>query len=212
MSDGWGYDSGFAGTVTPVLDLVADRWWRVRPVGGEHVPPGAALVVASGDGVRAHDALVLASALRRLTNRVPRLLLPGAAFEVPFLAPAIRRLGGVPAQDADALGLLADGQLVATFCASRTDTRFAELALEAGVPVVPCAITTLPWLPFRVPASALRLLPSPSRVGVALEAPLQPGADPGDRAAVFDLADAVRERIAAGVHRNLVDRGGGGST
>lgn len=207
MSDGWGHDPAFVRSLQPALSAVREGLWRLRALGTEHVPAdGAALLVAGHDGPRPMEPLVVAAALHRAGLRHPRSLVPGSAFELPFVAPALRRFGGVPAQPPDALGLLAEGHLVLIVATDRHDSGFAEIALRAAVPIVPVAVTSHPWLPAPGPLAAL---PRASRLRVCFGAPLSPPtADPEDRAAVLDLADAVRARIADGVHANLVHRGG----
>jgi 1-acyl-sn-glycerol-3-phosphate acyltransferase len=201
-ADHWGFDEGFAHTARAPLALLTDVWWRGAVTGAEAVPDeGPALVVVDCPSDPAVAHVVLAGALARAGRRHPRCLLPGSAFDRPWLSEAARRFGFVPAHREDALGLLGEGHLVGVSVSGPHDTLFAEIALAARVPVVPCAIVDRPYLPAPGP---LRLAPLPTRRRVAFVAPLGPyAADPEDRAAVLDHADLVRERLAEAVQLSV---------
>jgi 1-acyl-sn-glycerol-3-phosphate acyltransferase len=179
--DDWGFDSDFADTVAPVLDLLYTSWWRVRADGVQHVPAtGPALVVANQAGGQPWDAAMLATALRRHEVRPDdpaRFLAHGRAFELPWASTALRRLGGAAAAPGNAERLLAEGHLVMTFPEGGRGTGpgyarryrierlghggFAELALRSGAPIVPCALVAGgPGLADRVLAR-VALLPRP---------------------------------------------------
>jgi 1-acyl-sn-glycerol-3-phosphate acyltransferase len=175
--DDWGFDSDFADTVAPVLDLLYTSWWRVRADGVQHVPAtGPALVVANQAGGQPWDAAMLATALRRHEVRPDdpaRFLAHGRAFELPWASTALRRLGGAAAAPGNAERLLAEGHLVMTFPEGGRGTGpgyarryrierlghggFAELALRSGAPIVPCALVAGgPGLADRVLSRACR--------------------------------------------------------
>jgi 1-acyl-sn-glycerol-3-phosphate acyltransferase len=202
--DAWGYDEGFASRVGPLLGLVYDRWWRVTAVGTERVPAeGAALLV----GARAGDAPWEALMVGRALERPVRMLVDAAAFEVPFLGAALRRLGAAAANRANALRLLGEGHLVLALprgTRQRSGYEIARIAREAQVPVVPVAIVgaeeayTVPVL------GPLGLATLPSRWRIEFGDPLDLAAH--DQA--LEAAEAVRERIQTMVHENLVRREG----
>lgn len=205
--DRWGRDETFARVVDPALALAA-RWWRLSVEGAERVPQdGGVLIVANGGGALPWAPLLVARAL----PRPARLLAGETAFALPFIAIAARRLGAVPAHRANAERLLADGEaVVTTVPAARGGGPYAvgrfelaDVAVHAGVPVVPCAV---------VGAEEAGLVPWPVRwrieFGDAIDVrTYRPGAAT-DRAALLEAAETVRDRIQAMVHENLVRREG----
>lgn len=261
--DPWGYDPGYAAALQPVFDGLYDAWWRVRATGTENVAPtGGVLIVANHAGLLPWDAAMAATALRRgwatrpevadgrLALRRPRFLVGDEAFGVPWLGVGVRRLGGVPAGQANARRLLADGHAVLAFpegsaaAAKPWSARyrllrfgrggFAETALRAGVPIVPCGIvgseesyprlTELPGLGrlgrlpgFGLPPGfpllgALGMIPVPSRWRIAFGEPVDAAAAgpeaADDRVVVLELAEQVRSRVQELVHEQLIHRAG----
>jgi 1-acyl-sn-glycerol-3-phosphate acyltransferase len=110
---------------------------------------------------------------------------------------------------------------------------FVELALRTQAPMIPCGVVgseeiypklgelpllarlfrapyipitpTFPWL------GPLGLVPLPSKWRIAFASPVAPPGPPAaatDRALVLEHADAIRERIQATVHENLIQRAG----
>src|SRR5512137_562169 len=155
--DAHGMDPRLAETAKPFLDFLYERWWRVAVRAVDRIPAGGAVVVANHGGALPWDALVLRLALgRAVPPRDLRPLLDEAALSAPFLGPAARRLGAVPATPDNALALLGAGTLVGVFPeGSRGGEKpwgeryrvqrfgrggFARIALLAGAPLVPCAI------------------------------------------------------------------------
>jgi 1-acyl-sn-glycerol-3-phosphate acyltransferase len=156
--DEWGFDPELAGALEPLLSFLYDRWWRVTATGTEHVPrEGRALLVANHAGVLPWDAAMMATALRRGgIERAPRYLVLDWAFNLPWVAVAIRRNGGVPASPYNALRLLGQDHLVMAFPEGAKGVGkpwseryrlqrfgrggFVELALRTGAPIVPVAV------------------------------------------------------------------------
>jgi 1-acyl-sn-glycerol-3-phosphate acyltransferase len=156
--DEWGFDPAFAAAAEPLLSFLYDRWWRVTATGVEHVPrDGRALLVANHAGVLPWDAAMMATAIRRGgIARDPRFLVLDWAFGLPWVAPAIRRNGGVPASPHNALRLLRQDHLVMAFPEGAKGVGkpwseryrlqrfgrggFVELALRTGAPIVPVAV------------------------------------------------------------------------
>lgn len=230
--DDWGFDAGYVRAVSPLTDFLHDRWWRVEASGLERLPRrGRALVVANHGGVLPYDALMLATAIRRSERpRDARFLVADAAFELPYAAPAVRRLGGVPDSPHNARQLLEDDHLVLAF-PERTVRpygerytlgrlgrgEFVEVALRAQAPIVPCAVigseevhpvlAELPLLGRRLPLFGP--LPLPSKWLIAIGEPIVPGHPPDaaeDRALVLSLSDRVRETIQRLVYETLIRR------
>ncbi|MBA3370927.1 MAG: acyltransferase family protein [Thermoleophilaceae bacterium] len=157
--DEWGFDEGFADAVFPLLELMYERWWRVRAIGVGNVPAhGRALLVANHAGVLPWDATMIATAIMREhpLPRPTRFLVLRWAFELPWLSIAVRRLGGVVASPYNAVRLLEEEELVAVFpegargIGKRWSERyrlqrfgrggFVEIALRTGAPIVPVAV------------------------------------------------------------------------
>jgi 1-acyl-sn-glycerol-3-phosphate acyltransferase len=155
--DEWGYDPEFARLVQPGLDVLYDRWWRVRAEGLEHVPrTGRVLIVANHAGVLPWDASMMATAIRREVGREPRFLVLNWAFELPWAGSAIRAFGGVPASPHNARRLLDQDRAVMVFPEGAKGVGkpweqryrlerfgrggFVELSLRTQAPIVPCAV------------------------------------------------------------------------
>ncbi len=248
--DEWGLDPGYARAAQPVFDGLYDVWWRVTAVGTEHVPAtGPVLVVANHAGLIPWDAAMVGTALRRAWGpeaRRPRFLMGDETFGVPWLGVGARRLGGVPARPSNAERLLERGHAVLAFpegaraAAKPYSERyhlqrfgrggFAQTALRAGVPIVPCGIVgaeeAYPRLA-EVPALArlarlpafpitptfpllgpLGMIPLPSRWRIAFGEPIEPEGEPEDRVRVLELAEQVKDQVQALVHESLIQRAG----
>ncbi len=233
--DDWGFDSDFADTVAPVLDLLYTSWWRVRADGVQHVPAtGPALVVANQAGGQPWDAAMLATALRRHEVRPDdpaRFLAHGRAFELPWASTALRRLGGAAAAPGNAERLLAEGHLVMTFPEGGRGTGsgyarryrierlghggFVELALCSGAPIVPCALVAGgPGLADRVlarvarlprPPLALPVLPALARWRIAFGEPLQVARHGTEAAEDRALVLELSEEVLARVQEKVYD-------
>ena len=254
LEDAWGYAPQFAQDVEPLLDLLYDHWWRVSAEGVDHVSAsGGVLIAANHAGVLPWDASMIATAIRRRHGaaRHPRFLVLDWAFELPWASVAIRRFGGVPASQHDALRLLREGHVVMVFPEGEKGTGkawseryhlerfgrggFIELALRAGVPIVPAAVVgseeIYPMIA-RAPSALARLfgapylpitptfpllgpfgaIPLPSRWRITFAPPVDlrahgPAAS-DDRALVLDLSEHIRETIQEQLEATLVQRRG----
>jgi 1-acyl-sn-glycerol-3-phosphate acyltransferase len=157
--DEWGFDEDFAEAARPLLDLLYDRWWRVRVSGVRHVPAhGRALLAANHAGILPWDATMMAMAILREhpLPRYPRFLVLNWAYDLPWVSVAIRRLGGVVASPYNALRLLEQDELVAVFPEGVKGSGkpfsqryrlqrfgrggFVEIALRTRAPIVPVAV------------------------------------------------------------------------
>jgi 1-acyl-sn-glycerol-3-phosphate acyltransferase len=155
-----GFDPDFhASVLMPLSRAVYQGWFRVRMRGIEHVPAaGPALVVANHSGVLPFDALMLQAGLydEHPGHRHLRLLGADLVYAVPGLAALARMSGHTMASPAEAGRLLSAGELVGVFpegfkgigkpFSERYQLQrfgrggFAATAIQAGVPVIPCAI------------------------------------------------------------------------
>jgi 1-acyl-sn-glycerol-3-phosphate acyltransferase len=179
--DDFGLDPETIRSARPLLEFLIKRWWRIEVLGLEHVPDDrAVLFVANHSGLLPWDGLALAEIVagRHGERQRPRFLIADWLITLPFVQPALARLGGVRACRENAERLLAAGHSVVAFpegvkgAAKTFRDRYrlqrfgrggaVRLALEADVPVVPVAIVgaeeTHPIL-FKVetPARALGL-------------------------------------------------------
>ena len=238
--DETGFDPELTASVIMPLALGLYRnWFRVRMRGQRHVPDtGAALVVANHSGVLPFDAIMLQAGLfdEHPAHRHLRLLGADLVYSVPGLASLARRSGHSRADPEQAQRLLAAGELVGVFPEGFKGTGkpfseryrlqrfgrggFARTALQAGVPIIPCAIVgaeeTYPMIANAEPvARALRLpyfpvtplfpwlgpvgaVPLPSNWIIEFSEPVEAtAAAPGepDEDTVAKLADHVRDLI-----------------
>ena len=157
--DEWGFDEDFADLVEPFFGFLYERWWRVQVEGAHRVPAhGRALLASNHAGILPWDATMISVALLREhpLPRHPRFLVLNWAFDLPWVSPFIRRVGGVVASPYNALRLLEQDQLVAVFPEGVKGTGkpfgeryrlqrfgrggFVEIALRASAPIVPVAV------------------------------------------------------------------------
>ncbi len=252
-ADETGFDPEFNATVLmPLYRPLYRKWFRVRMRGLENVPAsGAALVVANHSGVLPLDALMLQTGIfdEHPAHRNLRVLSADLVYEIPLLSDLARRSGHIRADRDDAGRLLAAGELVGVFpegfkgigkpFRERYHLQrfgrggFASTAIDAGVPIVPCAIVgaeeiypmignsknlarllnlpyfpVTPLFPWLGPLGAVPL-PSNWLIEFCPPVPTDPasfnGTSPAD--AVSFLADRVRDTIQAKVDQLLVARG-----
>lgn len=217
--DRWGYDPRFAAALAPILDGLFEHWWHVQVTGAEHLPErGGALVVANRSAGEPWDGAMVATAVRRHRSRQPRALGLDGLFALPWAGIALRRAGALPSGAENARRLLAEGHLVlVTPEQGRSDGpyavarfgrgEFVEVALRAGVPLVPCAVVADGRLPLPGPL-ALPALPSRWRIefGAPIDLSAYGAGAATDRRLVLEVSDAVREQLQAMVHENLIKR------
>ena len=238
--DEFGFDPELnASVLMPIALTMYRRWFRVQARGLEHVPDsGAALVVANHSGVLPLDAIMLQACVfaEHPKGRNLRLLGADLVYSVPGLSSLARRSGHSRADPEQAQRLLAAGELVGVFPEGFKGTGkpfseryrlqrfgrggFARTALQAAVPIIPCAIVgaeeTYPMIANAEPvARALRLpyfpvtplfpwlgpvgaVPLPSNWIIEFSEPVEAtAAGPGepDEDTVAKLADHVRDLI-----------------
>jgi len=157
--DDFGLDPETIRSGRPLLRLLRKRWWRIEVVGLEHVPSDRPVMfVANHSGLLPWDGLALAETIEEAHGaaRRPRFLIADWLITLPFVQPALARLGGVRACRENAERLLATGRSVVAFpegvkgAAKTFRDRYrlqrfgrggaVRLALAAGVPIVPVAI------------------------------------------------------------------------
>jgi 1-acyl-sn-glycerol-3-phosphate acyltransferase len=252
--DQFGFDPEFnAAIVMPVALSLYRNWFRVQVRGLENVPDsGAALIVANHSGVLPLDAIMMQAAIfdEHPARRNLRLLSADLVYALPGLGSVARKSGHARADPDQALKLLATGELVGVFpegykgigkpFAERYRLQrfgrggFARTALQAGVPIIPCAIVgaeeiypmignaeglaralrlpyfpVTPLFPWLGPIGAV---PLPSRWIIEFGPPL-PTCDPADVSAepaeetVAELANVVRDIIQERLDELVMERG-----
>jgi 1-acyl-sn-glycerol-3-phosphate acyltransferase len=176
--DEWGRSERFRSLTRTLYEPIYSKWFRVEWDGMEKIPAeGGALLVANHAGAIPSDAPVIMHGIEKERGRPVYGLADYFFRTVPIVSTLWARGGGVSARPANAYRLLREqGQLVLDFpegtkgpSKSFTDRYqlrrfgrggFVEMAMRAGVPVVPIAVTgseeAMPIL-FRVPAVAKAL-------------------------------------------------------
>jgi 1-acyl-sn-glycerol-3-phosphate acyltransferase len=158
--DEFGFDPEFNGAVLMPAALALYRnWFRVRMRGLVNVPTsGRALIVANHSGVLPFDAVMLQAGIyaEHPEHRNLRLLGADLVYSLPGLASLARRSGHTRADPEEARRLLEADELVGVFPEGFKGTGkpfseryrlrrfgrggFARTAVQAGAPIVPCAI------------------------------------------------------------------------
>ena len=157
--DEFGMETDLVERMRPLREFMAKRYWRVAMRATEFVPrAGPAIYVANRSGLLPYDGWIFADLVRsaREGTEAPRFMVDEALITLPFLQPALTRMGGVLACPENARRLLAAGQSVVIFpegmrgAIKTFDQRYrlqgfghrwlAAVAAEAGVPVIPAGI------------------------------------------------------------------------
>src|SRR3954451_7583276 len=156
--DGWGRSERMRALARALYDPVYRYWLRAEWEGLEHVPlDGGALLVANHGGAIPSDAPVVMHGIETELLRPVYGLAENLFRALPVLGTLWSRTGGVPAHPDNAYRLLHDEQqLVLVFPEGTKATGklvrdryqlrrfgrggFVEIAMRAGVPIVPMAI------------------------------------------------------------------------
>lgn len=173
--DEWGRSERMRRIARQLYGPVYSRWFRAEWEGLDKIPTaGGALLIANHAGAIPNDAPVVMHGIESELGRPVYGLADFFFRTIPVVGTLWSRAGGVPANQDNAYRLLHDqGQLVLVFpegvkgpsksYADRYQLQrfgrggFVEIAMRAGVPVVPIVIVgseeTMPVL-FRLPAVA----------------------------------------------------------
>lgn len=156
--DEWGRSEHMREIARRIYGPLYDHWFRVEWEGLEKIPRhGGALLVANHAGAIPSDAPVIMHGIEKELGRPVYGLADYFFRSAPWLGTMWARVGGVPAHPDNALRLLRDqGQLAVVFPEgtkgpSKTYTDryrlrrfgrggFVEIAMRAGVPVIPIAV------------------------------------------------------------------------
>jgi 1-acyl-sn-glycerol-3-phosphate acyltransferase len=176
--DEWGRSERTRAVVRALYDPIYSRWFRTEWEGLEKIPTeGGALLVANHAGAIPSDAPVIMHGIEKELERPVYGLADYFFRTIPVVGTLWARAGGVSARPANAYRLLREqNQLALVFpegtkgpSKSYTDRYqlrrfgrggFVEIAMRAGVPVVPIAVVgseeAMPVV-FRLPAVARAL-------------------------------------------------------
>ena len=249
--DAWGRSERMREIARTVYDPVYRHWFRAEWEGLEHVPrEGGALLVANHAGAIPPDAPVIMHGIETELGRPVYGLAENLLRALPVIGTLWSRLGGVPAHPDNAYRLLHDeGQLVLVFPEGTKGTGklyperyklrrfgrggFVEIAMRAGVPVVPIAVVGaeeampmvwksgslarllgIPYFP--VTANMLMLGPLglvayfPAKFRLRVLAPVTfdvpPDQERYSRSRVMDEAERIRDRIQDALYDMLRHR------
>ena len=238
--DEWGRSEHARELARRLFDPVYRRWFRVEWEGLEKIPKdGGALIVANHAGAIPSDAPTIMHGIETELQRPVYGLAEYIFREVPVVGTLWSRVGGVTAQPDNAYRLLREQrQLVLVFPEGTKGTSknyteryrlrrfgrggFVEIAMRAGVPIVPIAVVgaeeSMPIV-FKVPqlakvlgvpyvpvtANMLMLGPAglvgyfPSKFKLRVLDPIHFDAPPDQprysRSKVMDESESIREKI-----------------
>ena len=115
--DPFGFNRDDAKLGALVTQFFYKYYFRVEAFGVERVPPGRVLLVANHSGLLPYDGLMLAHGVEREheSGERPRFLVADWLVTLPFVQPALARLGGVRACRENAERLLRSGRFVIAF-------------------------------------------------------------------------------------------------
>lgn len=248
--DDMGFDRDLTESVLlPMLRPLYQSWWRVDQIGIENVSlEGPVLLVSNHSGTLPLDALMVKVGIFDSIGRHVRHLAADLALAIPVVGELARKSGNTLACEEDALRLLRTGEIVGVFPEGfkgvgkpfRERYRlqrfgrggFVEVALRAGVPILPVAIVGaeeiypmianvkplarlfgFPYFPVTPTFPALGPLgaiPLPSKWIIEYGEPIETagfGAESAnDPMFVFNLTDQVREVIQQTLFKNLIQR------
>jgi 1-acyl-sn-glycerol-3-phosphate acyltransferase len=234
--DPWGRSERTRAVVRRLYSPIYKYWFRTQLEGVENIPAtSGALLVANHAGVLPVDASLLLHGIETAIGRPVYGLHHWLLRETPFVGTFLARNGGVVAHPSNAHRLLAEeGQLVLDFPEGTKGTMkpysqryrlqrfgrggFIEVAMRAGVAVLPVAVTgteeTMPTLftlglgpGVRVPVTANAVvlgpagawIPWPASIHLRVLDPVRfdvpAGLEAYSRRAVTTCAEQVRARL-----------------
>ena len=250
--DEWGRSENMRSLARRLYDPLYRRWFRAEWDGLEKIPTGGgALLVANHAAAIPSDAPVIMHGIETELERPVYGLADQFLKATPVVGTLWSRLGGVVAHPDNAYRLLHEqNQLVLVFpegskgpgkhYRERYKLRrfgrggFVEIAMRAGVPIVPIAVVGaeesmpivfksqglakalgLPYLP--ITANALALGPVlgavtyfPAKFKLRVLDPVHfdvpPGQERYSRSRIMDEAEQIRERIQSALYEMLRDR------
>ena len=249
--DEWGRSESMRRIARSMYDPIYSQWFRTEWEGLENVPlHGGALLVANHAGAIPSDAPVIMHGIEKELGRAVYGLAENLFRTLPIVGTMWSRLGGVNAHPDNAYRLLHDkNQLVLVFPegvkgTSKHHSRkyrlarfgrggFVEIAMKAGVPIVPIAVMgneeTAPVLA-RFPSAAKALgipyfpltpqmlalgplgatVPLPAKFRLRVLPPIafdvEPNRDRYSQSQVMSQAESIRDLIQRNLLEMLAER------
>jgi len=250
--DAWGRSERVRSLTRAIYDPVYRFWFRAEWEGLENIPErGGALLVANHAAAVPSDAPVIMHGIEKELSRAVYGLAEYLFRTLPVVGTLWSRAGGVPAHPDNAYRLLHDDhQLVLVFPEGSKGTGklyrdryklhrfgragFVEIAMRAGVPVIPIAVVgaeesmpmlwksgrlakllNLPYFPitanqllFGPVLGAFAYFPAKFRLRVLppVRFDLPPDQERYSRSRVMDEADSIREHIQGALYDMLRTR------
>jgi 1-acyl-sn-glycerol-3-phosphate acyltransferase len=246
--DEWGRSERVRSLIRSAYDPIYRNWFRVEWEGLEHIPTdGGALLVANHAGAIPSDAPAIMHGIETELGRPVYGMAEYIFRSMPVLGTWWARAGGVTANPHNAYRLLREQQQLAlvfpegTKGTSKPYTEryrlrrfgrggFVEIAMRAGVPVIPIAVVgaeesmpivvnigplakllNLPYVP--ITANMLALGPLgvvgyfPAKFRIRVLEPVRFDVEPDlprySRSKVMDQSEEIRERIQTALHDML---------
>jgi 1-acyl-sn-glycerol-3-phosphate acyltransferase len=249
--DAWGRSERARELARTIYDPLYRHWFRVEWEGLEHIPAeGGALMVANHAAAIPSDAPVIMHGIETELQRPVYGLAENLLRALPLVGTIWSRVGGVPAHPENAYRLLHDDkQLVLVFPEGTKGTGklyrdryklhrfgrggFVEIAMRAGVPVIPIAVVgaeesmpivykspqlakllNIPYFPVTAnmlllgPAGLLVYFPSKFKLRVLppVHFDVPPNQERYSRGRVVDEAERIREQIQHALYDMLRSR------
>ena len=249
--DEWGRSEHMRQFIRRCYGPVYRNWFRAEWEGLEHIPThGGALLVANHAGAIPADAPVIMHGIEEELERPVYGLADFFFRDLPVVGTLWSRAGGVAAHPDNAFRLLHDHrQLVLVFPEGTKGTSktyadryrlrrfgrggFVEIAMRAGVPVVPIAVVgseeampiafrlnglgralRLPYLPITAnlltmgPIGAVTYFPAKFKLRVLppVHFDVTPGQERYSRSLVMDEAESIRASLQDNLHDMLRSR------
>jgi 1-acyl-sn-glycerol-3-phosphate acyltransferase len=246
--DSWGRSERVRALTRMAYDPLYRYWFRAEWEGLEHVPTnGGALLVANHAAAIPSDAPVIMHGIEVELRRAVYGLAENLFRALPVLGTLWSRSGGVPAHPDNAYRLLHDEkQLVLVFPEGAKGTGkhyrdryklrrfgrggFVEIAMRAGVPIVPIAVVgaeesmpilwkskrlakmlNLPYFPITAnllafgPAGLVTYLPAKFKLKVLppVHLDVEPDQERYSRSRVMEESERIREQIQSALYEML---------
>jgi 1-acyl-sn-glycerol-3-phosphate acyltransferase len=250
--DGWGRSEHMRAIARRLYDPVYRHWFRAEWEGLEHIPrEGGALLVANHAGAIPSDAPVIMHGIETELSRPVYGMADNLFRSLPVIGTLWSRAGGVPAHPDNAYRLLHDEQQLALVFPEGTKATgkhvteryrlrrfgrggFVEIAMRAGVPIVPIAVVgneeampivwksprlakllNLPYVPvtanmFVVGPVLGLVVPFPAKFRLRVLPPISfdvaPNQERYNRSVVMEQAERIRDSLQASVDELLQER------
>ena len=236
--DDFGFDPEYLKRVVPVFSWVYRSYFRCQTFGVENLPDGPCFVIANHSGQLPFDAAMITTSvvLEREPPRFLRSMVERFVPATPFVSPFLARCGQILGTPENCRRLLDNGEAILVFPEGvrglnktwkdryrlqRFGQGFMRLAMEAKVPIVPCAVigaeeqaptfynaTTLgklfgfPSLPVTL-APFFGALPLPARYRIYFGPPVTYEGDPNDE----DELILVKVNQLKATMQSMIDQG-----